>query len=261
MVLMSKNVQPDNVPTRPKRTLQITVDEMPQRKVYVLKSQRDRDKLIKTCEKFIRSSMEYRDYMKFLRDNLNYNKCAILNNVSKGNGKKYSIEIHHEPFTLYDLVDIEITRREVTGEPIEVLRIAESVMELHYDGLVGLIPLTKTAHELIDSYKTFIPLQHIYQDYHKYYEQFEEYIDICEHIKKKIEVKIKLSLQCDKLQSDIAPEFVYLDVDGFNFPRIPDEWVDEVSITRADLAKEEEAKAKEEQKKKKEAKKQADKSD
>lgn len=259
MVLMTKNIRPEDAPVRPKRTLQISVDEMPQRKVYALKSQRDRDKLIKTCEKFIRSSMEYRDYMKFLRDHLNYNKCAVLNNVSRENGKKYSIEIHHEPFTLYDLVDIEITRREVEGEPIEVLKIAESVMELHYDGLVGLIPLTKTAHELIDSYKTFIPLQHIYQDYHKYYEQFEEYIDICEHIKKKIDVKVKLSLQCDKLQSDIAPEFVYLDVDGFNFPQIPEEWVDSVSVTRADLAKAEEAKAKEDKKKEKNSK--ADKSD
>lgn len=251
MVLMSKNVKPENVPTRPKRTLQINVDEMPRRHVYALKSQRERDKLIKTCEKFIRSSKEYKDYMKFLRDNMNYNKCAILNNVVKGNGKKYSVEIHHEPFTLYDLVDIEITRREVVGEPIEVLKIAESVMELHYDGLVGLIPLTKTAHELIDSYKTFIPLQHIYQDYHKYYEEFEEYIDICEHIKKKIDAKVRLSMQCDKLQSDMAPEFVYVDVDGFDFPQIPDEWVELMSATRADLAKAEEAEAKKKMKEEK----------
>jgi hypothetical protein len=249
MVLMSKNIKPDDVKARPKRTLQISVEEMPQRPVYTLKSQKARHKLITTCEKFIRSSMEYRDYMKFLKDHMNYNRCAVLNNVVQGNGKKYSIEIHHEPFTLYDLVDIEITRREVVGEPIEVLKIAESVMELHYEGLVGLIPLTKTAHEMIDSYKTFIPLQHIYQDYHKYYEEFEEYIDICEHIKKKIEVKVKLSMQCDKIQSDIAPEFVYVDVDGFDFPKIPDEWKDTVATTRNELAKVEEAEAKEAKKK------------
>lgn len=253
-VLMSKNIKPEDVPVRKKRTLSISVDEKPIRPVTVLKSQRDRHKFILQCEKFIRSSLEYREYMSFLKKNMDYNRCAVLNNVTNGNGKKYSIEIHHEPFTLYDLVDIEITRREALGVPLQLLSIAESVMEYHYEGIVGLIPLSKTQHELIDSYKCFIPLQHIYQDYHKYYEEFEEYIEICEHIQKKIEVKVNLSLQCDKIQSDSNPEYVYIDVEGFNFPVIPEEWKGLVSTDRGTLADKEKAEEKAKKKEKKQEK-------
>ena len=138
-------------------------------------------------------------------------------------------------------------RRETEHLPIEILPIAESVMCLHYDGIVGLIPLSKTQHELIHSSKCFIPLQHIYQDYDKYYEMIEEYIEEAAHVKKKLDVKVQLSLECSKIQSDSEPEYVYLNVDGFNFPEVPEEWREAISKSRKDLAIAE----KEEQKKQK----------
>lgn len=254
-ILMSKNIKPSDVPVRKKRTLDLMVEEKPVRPVYILKSQRARDKLIKTCEKFIRSSMEYKDYMDFLKSHLNFNRCAVLSNVINGNGKKYSIEIHHTPFTLYDLVDIEITRRELMSEPIEVLQIAESIMEIHYDGLVGLIPLSKTQHELVHSFKCFIPLQHIYQDYQRYYELYEDYIEQAEHIKKKIDTIVQMSLQCDKIQSESVPTFTYLNVDGFDFPEVPEEWRETLAVTRAELAAIDEAELKKREKEAKESKK------
>lgn len=231
--------------------MSFSINEKPMRPVYTIGSETERDRLISTCEKYIRSSMEYRDYIAFLKDHLDFGRCAVLSNVINGNGKKYSIEIHHEPFTLYDLVDIEIMRRETEKLPIEVLPICESVMALHYDGLVGLIPLSKTQHELIHSSKCFIPLQHIYQDYHKYYENFEEYIESAEHIKKKIDVKVRLSMQCNKIQSESLPEYVYLDVDGFGFPELPDEWKDAMNASRKDLALAEKAEKKKKDKEEK----------
>ena len=211
---------------------------------------KDRDKFVKRIERIVRGSMEYKDYIKFLKEHIGLDSCIFFQKVTNGNKnkqKRISIEIHHEPFTLYDLVDIEIMRREAEHLPIEMLPIAESVMCLHYDGLVGLIPLSKTQHELIHSSKCFIPLQHIYQDYDKYYEKFEEYIEEAEHIKKKLDVKIQLSLECSKIQSDSEPEYVYLNVDGFNFPEVPEEWKEAISKSRKDLAIAE----KEEQKKQK----------
>ena len=246
-MMMSKNLHAGSTPRRGKKTLSLSITDKPVRPIYPIKSESERDRFISICEKFIRSSMEYREYMAFLKDKMDFNRCAVLSNVINGNGKKYSIEIHHEPFTLYDLVDIEIMRRETEHLPIEILPIAESVMCLHYVGIVGLIPLSKTQHELIHSSKCFIPLQHIYQDYDKYYEKFEEYIEEAEHIKKKLDVKIQLSLECSKIQSDSEPEYVYLNVDGFNFPEVPEEWKEAISKSRKDLAIAE----KEEQKKQK----------
>ena len=38
--------------------------------------------------------------------------------LNKDNGKKYSIEIHHAPFTLFELVDIVLTKKEKLNEKI-----------------------------------------------------------------------------------------------------------------------------------------------
>ena len=242
-----------NHPVRAKRTLDIHVEEKAVRPVYIVKSNNARDKFIKQCERVIRTSLEYRKWTKFLKENMEFNRCAVLPAIVSGNGKKYSIEIHHEPFTLYDLVDIEITKREMHDMPLNINAIAKSVMALHYDGLVGLIPLSKTQHELIDVHKVFIPLQHIYQDYHKYYEEYEEYINITEHIKKKIEVKVALSMKCDVIQSDAAsPEFTYIDVEGFKFPELTDDLKELISTDRSMLARAEKEAEKEAKKKKKE---------
>lgn len=236
---------------RKRKTINISVDEKPQRIVHLITNNRSRDKFIKQIEKLIRSSDEYKSYIKFLKDKMHMNRCYVNPTIMSANGKKYSIEIHHEPFTLYDLVDIEIMRREKEGIALDKFSIAEAVMALHYDGLVGLIPLSKTQHQLVHSSKVFIPLQHIYQDFYKYYEIFSDVLESeeCSHIKQKLDTKIALSLRCENVQSDVnVPEFVYIDVDGFNVPQVPEEWKTIVMQSREDLAEAEKEKEKEEKK-------------
>lgn len=240
------SIKPDT-PIRRKRTMDITIDEKPKRAVHIITNNRSRDKFIKTCEKCIRGSDEYRTYIQFIKNKMHMDRCYVNPSIVSANGKKYSIELHHEPFTLYDLVDIEIMRREENCEPLDKYGICENVMALHYDGLVGLIPLSKTQHQLIHKGKVFIPLQHIYQDFYKYYEQYADIIesDGCQHIKEKIDTKIKLSLTCGDVQSDVNnPEFVYINVNGFTLPQVPDEWKNIVNRSRTDLAEEEAAEEK-----------------
>lgn len=249
---------------RNKRTMNVSIDEAPNRVVHLITNNRSRDKFIKQIEKLIRGSDEYKEYIKFLKTKMHMNRCYVNPTIMSVNGKKYSIELHHEPFTLYDLVDIEIMRREKDCLDLDKFQIAENVMGLHYDGLVGLIPLSKTQHELVHSSKVFIPLQHIYQDFYKYYEIYADILesDECAHIKQKLDTKIALSLRCSDVQSDVnTPEFVYIDVDGFKVPQVPDEWKEVVMQSRENLAeaekqqeKEEKAKAKEDKKKAKEVK-------
>ena len=245
-VISMKSIAPGKYPKRKTKTIDIHVDELPERKIHTLRNNRERDKLIKTCEKYIRSSMEYRDYVALLKNEYNMIHCAILPQVTKGEGKKYSVEIHHDPFSLYDIVDLEILRREDQNESLNTLDIAESVMELHYAGLVGLIPLSKTQHELVDSHKVFIPLQHIFFDYAKLYEHYQYYIENkAEHIRKKLELKVHLSMQCGDLQSEAAnPEFVYLNIDGAPLPEVKEEWLVPLSTSRETMAKAEKAEEK-----------------
>ena len=252
-VIVTKNITKNQYPVRNKSVVDLVITDKPERKVNTIHNNRERDKLIKTCEKKIRESEEYRDYVSQIKNSMDMKRCAVLSNIVNGNGKRYSIELHHEPFTLYDIVDLEILRREDTGETLSTLDIAEYVTSLHYDGIVGLIPLSKTQHELIDSHKVFIPLQHIYQDYHKLYEMYEEYLDTtAEHIRKKIEMKVHLSMLCEDIQSDCAEaEFKYINVEGFDFPKIDESWLTILSKDRGVIAKEEEAIEKEKKKLKK----------
>lgn len=249
-VISMKSINPDQVPKRKTKTIDIHVTELPERRVHVLKTNRDRDKLIKQCEKIIRGSLEYKDYIQTCRLDYGMTNCAILPSVARNSGKKYTIEIHHEPFTLYDIVDLEIIRREEEHEPLNVNEISESVMALHHDGMVGLISLSKTQHELVDAHKVFIPLQHIFFDYSKLYEYYQTYIETkAEHIRKKIELKLKLSLECGDLQSEAAsPEFVYLNIDGIPLPEVKEDWINCLERDRKIMAAEDKKREDEEKK-------------
>lgn len=209
--------------TRDIKTIDLKIEEAPERPIYTFKSTRDRVKFVKMCEAMIRHSAEYKSYVKFLKDNLDMNRCAVLRGVSNENGKHYTIEIHHEPFYLFDIVDTVIYKKEALGEEINPFKISDEVMGLHYDEKVGLIPLSKTVHELVHSDKIFIPLQLIYQKYDQFYEEYEQFM--APNLKEAIEMKVNISLKTSNILSDVLdPEFIYVNIDGFNFPEVPDEW-------------------------------------
>lgn len=208
---------------RPIRNMQIRIDELPQRSEPKYNTPRDREKYIKTVEQIVRRSEPYKEYVKFLRENLDMNQCLILKNIRNVSGKHYRIEIHHEPFTLFDIIETVINRRLQFNEPIRTLPVSDEVMSLHYDGKVGLVPLTVTMHELVHNGRIFIPLQYVYQDYAGFFREYEHYFN--QNTVDKLEAKVNLSMHTDSIVSDaLDVEFVYTEVDGFKFPEIPDEW-------------------------------------
>lgn len=235
MILYNKGIV-NKAHNRPIKNLDFSIEEKPERPIYVFHNTKDRVKFIKTCEIMIRKSMEYKDYVKFLKGHLDMNHCEVLKNISNENGKHYTIEIHHEPFYLFDIVDTVIYKRQVLDESITPFAIADEVMGLHYDEKVGLIPLSKTMHELVHSDKIFIPLQLIYQQYDKFYEEYEMYMQ--QNLKDAIEMKVNMSMKSSKVQSDILdPEFTYVNIDGYKFPEVPEEWGKQIKLL--DLSNEE----------------------
>lgn len=222
MILYRQNFAEGKI-IRPSRTMQVHIDELPQRSEPKYNTPRDREKYIKTVEQIIRRSDPYKAYVKFLKENLDMNRCLVLKNVRNTSGKHYSIEIHHEPFTLFDIVETVISKRLQLGESIRTLPVADEVMGLHYEGKVGLVPLTVTMHELVHAGRIFIPLQYIYQDYAAFFKEYEPYFN--QTTVDKVEAKVNLSMHSENIVSDALDiEFVYTDIDGFSFPEIPEEW-------------------------------------
>lgn len=228
-----------NAKDRPSQTVDVTIDELPKREVYTFRTPKERVKFIKMVESVCRKSMEYKEYIRFLKRNTDFRRCTILKGLNTNNGKRYSIELHHEPFTLFDIVETVLNKREMLGEKIEPLSIADEVMGLHYDGKVGLIHLSTTMHQLVHDDKIFIPLQYIYQSYNEFYSEYRPYFNPL--VIEKLEMKVEMSLKTDNFVSDsIDPCFTYINIDGFDFPEIPAEWKDTLHMEDASVKSNEE---------------------
>lgn len=143
--------------------------------MYVFYTDKVRTKFIKRIEKIVRGSLEYRELISCLRNNFGMTYCMFFQNVSRDKGKRVGIEIHHMPFSLYDIVNIVLRKYEVNEMEIDPYIIAEEVIKLHYQGKVGLVPLSSTVHELYHRGDIFIPLQNVDKGFVKFYSEYKEY--------------------------------------------------------------------------------------
>lgn len=101
---------------RKRHVLQMAIEEKPERVKFLDRTTKERRKYIETCEKMIRSSSEYKDYIKYLKTHFDMSKCTIFQNISNSNGKKYSIEIHHDPLHYFKLQIPYYKRNRILGD-------------------------------------------------------------------------------------------------------------------------------------------------
>lgn len=132
---------------------------------------------IKDIEKIIRTSLEYRNFIKFLKIEALLNYCTILNKLPDEIISKITIEMHHYPFTLYDLVEAVLNKHISDDLDYTRLSIANEVMEQHYFLKVGIVPLTKTMHELAHSKTIFVSTKNVFGNYKQFLNQYKYYID------------------------------------------------------------------------------------
>ena len=155
---------------------------------FDLEDDKQLKKYISTIEKEVRSSFEYRNMIKYLKDNMGMDNCSFIQ-VSSKDSYSIKIEIHHYPFTLYDIVYIVYKKRIYYQESLEIELVAKEITMLHYKLLVGLIPLSTTAHQLVHAGKLFIPITNVlgrYKLFIDFYKPFcsEEQLDTISRIEK-----------------------------------------------------------------------------
>ena len=117
------------------------------------------EKMLKVAVTLVRSSPEYRRYIKYLREEFDMAECSLLRGVSTDNS---SIEVHHYPFTLFDITEVVALYFKVNEIDFTVFDLAERVCRLHYQNKVGLVALSSTVHELAHSGSIFIPLKNVF---------------------------------------------------------------------------------------------------
>lgn len=164
---------------------------------YDLDNDKEFKKYISAIENEVRGSFEYKHMVKYLKDYMGMDTCSFISTATARDGSKVKIEIHHYPFTLYDIVMIVFKKRHYYHENLDVQMVAKEVMQLHYQTMVGLISLSQTVHELVHSGKIFIPVDHVYGRYElfvDYYKPFcePEQLEVLSRIEKYTQEETRL---------------------------------------------------------------------
>lgn len=208
-----KRIQVDN---NEKYTI-MPISDLPEYNIndYDLMDDKDINRYYSDIEKIIRQSFEYKEMIKFLRENMNMNKCSFFENVNNIDTFKIKIHIHHHPFTLYDIAVIVCNKRMEYGENLDPEMVAKEVMFLHYGLYVGLIPLSETVHELVHNSYLFIPMDKVMGKFNQFknmYEQFmtAEQLDVWD---RNCNFSDTFRNECNN-NIIISKKYIYLDVTG-----------------------------------------------
>lgn len=172
-------IDPDNIIlTKKNEVSTITLPDIPQFDGFIwdLDDPKDMKKYLSTIEKEVRQSFEYREMIHFIKNNYDMDQCAFIQ-YDPSDTYNISIEVHHYPFTLYDIVAIVYKKRVYYGEAIESRMVAKEVTMLHYKLLVGLIPLSKTVHQLVHDSKLFIPAGNVFGNYRGFVDTYKPFCD------------------------------------------------------------------------------------
>lgn len=203
----------------------IKMDEIPEYNLYDfdLNDEKSFKKYIQTLEKTVRSSYEYKAMVQYLREYMDMNQCAFYSNVNNTDTSKVRIEIHHEPFSLYDICLIVYNKRVAFNEPLDEEYVAKEVMYLHYNLLVGLIPLAETVHQLVHSQYLFVPTTAVLGKYREFVDRYEPYmlpeqLETLEHIEAATKV-----YRDDDAHVLLGKNYIYVDMSGsYELPKYED---------------------------------------
>lgn len=110
---------------------------------------------VKDVEVIVRGSKEYSFFVDIIKRIYGLNFCQVFSNVVSEQG--VTVEMHHGPiFTLFDIASVVTNHYSKRGYTVTTMRIADKVIDLHYEGLVQVVMLAKTSHEAVHNRDIFL---------------------------------------------------------------------------------------------------------
>ena len=166
-------------PELPEKIDTIKINSLPEFDIedYDLSNPKELNNYFKSIERICRNSHTYKKFIDFLREQVDMVKCSFYENVNNIDTFSIKIHIHHAPLTLYDIVTTVYSKRLCNHEPLSELMVAKEVMWVHYNMMVGLIPLSETVHELVHQGMLFIPLNKVFGIYKNFASMYGLYMD------------------------------------------------------------------------------------
>ena len=138
-----------------------------------IKTNKQAIKVIKEIEKLVRRSSAYKNYIGLLKNEVGLDNDSFFGKI---NDDSVSIEMHHYPLTLFEIVEVVIIDNLIKKKPFTTFSISKEVLKLHEKNLVGLVPLMETNHQLAHSGKLKISLTQVFGKIDEFIEKYTDSI-------------------------------------------------------------------------------------
>lgn len=130
-------------------------------------------KFIKSCERLIRYSPEYKIWTEFIRESLGYTACQITGEMHSQTG----VDIHHHPFTLWSIVKSVINKKIEQNQEFCSYDISAEVIQLHYDLKASFCLLVSSLHQKYHNGYLQLPMSLVRGDYRYLIDNYLKYLD------------------------------------------------------------------------------------
>lgn len=131
-------------------------------------------KFIREVEKMVRGSKDYKVFVDYIKNTLGIGFCQVFSQVY--DKVDANVEFHHGPiFTLYDICEVALTKFIRTGTRINTFRVADDVLQLHFDMKVNGVILSKTVHEMAHNEDIFLNINQSIGDVNAYIQDNARY--------------------------------------------------------------------------------------
>lgn len=126
---------------------------------------------VKAVERLVRQSKHYSRYIAYLKGDLGLNYCQVQSNITDEDAP---IEMHHGPIlNLFDYASI-VTDTLIANDDqnITTFRVADILLDEHFNNNVQVVMLTETNHELVHTNDIFINPKQAFGDLNAFLKKY-----------------------------------------------------------------------------------------
>lgn len=134
----------------------------------------DFTKFAKDTEKLVRKHEDYSIYKDWLMHTVGLNFCQVSTDIYDTDA---TIEMHHGPlFTLFDYVSIILAKKIACNEKITTFRVADEVLQEHFELRVQTVMLAVTNHEAVHNRDIWLNIKQGFGDIAGFIERYKPYL-------------------------------------------------------------------------------------
>lgn len=148
-------------------SLNIDTDSLQDESIY--------SKLVKTVERDVRRSDDYKIFISHIKNVFGINFCQVSSHIYDTDA---TIEMHHGPiFTLYDVVSVILNYFMKTGKKINEFRLTDAVLQEHFDLRVQVVMMAVTNHEAFHNRDLFLNVKQGIGNLTEFIDRYKDCLD------------------------------------------------------------------------------------